>query len=366
MKKLFNKYFAFNQGNHYQPIQTSKLVLSIFVLLLIFNIGLNTLNCYLIKQNSITANLNTLNIISEINRVRVANGLPPLMENPKLNIAALLKAQDMIENDYFNHYSPSGKAPWDWISAAKYNYKYAGENLALNFWNDKEAVQAWLDSPTHKENILNPNYKETGLAILSGTTSTTKENRTVVVQMFGSEKNTIPAQQKIEVKATTLTTKTEKLAPHTITTKIAKTTTTTILATSTTIPAVLIPEIAIVNSTIQKETVATTISDKTMLTNIAPVILGQSETKNQSLALGVNMIHDAVNPKITTAINNSFGMGLLFIGIFGILNINSNDQISNIFKKTLLAKNTLLFIIGLSFLLNNFSYLLLKIRVPII
>jgi uncharacterized protein YkwD len=65
----------------------------------------------LLKQNNLTANLNTLNIITEINKIRDAYGLTPLTENPKLDIAALLKAQDMINNDYFNHYSPSGKTP---------------------------------------------------------------------------------------------------------------------------------------------------------------------------------------------------------------------------------------------------------------
>jgi len=69
------------------------------------------LNCYLLRQNSLTANLNTLNIITEINKIRSAYGLSPLAENPKLDIAALLKAQDMIDNDYFNHYSPTGKTP---------------------------------------------------------------------------------------------------------------------------------------------------------------------------------------------------------------------------------------------------------------
>lgn len=360
MKNIFSKYFTFNEGNNYQPLQTSRLIMGIFALLLIFNIGLNTLNCYLIKQNSMTASLNTLNIITEINKIRAANGLPLLIENPKLNVAALLKAQDMIENDYFSHYSPTGKAPWDWFSAAKYNYKYAGENLALNFWNDQEAVQAWLDSPTHKENILNPNYKETGLAILSGTTSTTKENRTVVVQMFGSEKNAATIQPKIIVKVTPPTTRATK--PMLSTTTIKK----IIVTTTTTTKSIPIPEIAVVNSTIDTSPVAVKTNDKTLLTNVGPVILQQSQSKNQSLSLGVNMVHETIKPKVTASINNGFGMGLLFIGIFGIMNINSNDKISNIFKKTLLAKNALLLLIGLTFLLNNFGYLLLKIKVPAI
>jgi len=111
MINIFNKYFAFNKGNNYQPIQSKKLVIGFFVLILIFNSGLQFLNCYLLKQHNLTANLNTLNIINEINKIRTNYGLEPLVENPKLDIAALLKAQDMIEKDYFNHYSPEGKTP---------------------------------------------------------------------------------------------------------------------------------------------------------------------------------------------------------------------------------------------------------------
>jgi uncharacterized protein YkwD len=111
MLKLIRRYFTYNKENHYAPLQTSKFVIGLFLLILIFNFGLETINCYLIKQNSLTASLNTINIITEINKIRVANGLAPLVENPKLNIAALLKAQDMIANDYFNHYSPTGKTP---------------------------------------------------------------------------------------------------------------------------------------------------------------------------------------------------------------------------------------------------------------
>ena len=79
--------------------------------MLLFNTGFQIINCYLLRQNNITANLNTLNIITQSNKTRVNYGLDPFVENPKLDIAALLKAQDMIEKDYFNHYSPEGKAP---------------------------------------------------------------------------------------------------------------------------------------------------------------------------------------------------------------------------------------------------------------
>ncbi len=356
MTKLLKKYLTFNKENHYQPIQTSKLMVSIFVLLLIFNIGFNFLNCYLIKQNSLTANLNTINIISEINKIRVANGLQPLAENPKLNIAALLKAQDMIDNDYFNHYSPSGKTPWDWFSAAKYNYKYAGENLALNFWDDKDAVQAWLDSPTHKENILNPNFKETGLAILSGTTSTTKENRTVVVQMFGTEKNINTTTVKVPIKNIVTTT----------TTKVIRTTTTTKL-TTTTVTEPMVEEVKIVNTTVDNTAKDNTkVEDRTLLKNIEVTIYNQGEEKNKTLALGVSALKGTISTKTTRTINNSLGMGLLFLGIFGIMNISSQNNLTFGFRKNLLIRNSLVLIIGLGFLLNNLGVLIVKIRIPTI
>ncbi|MDD3156063.1 MAG: CAP domain-containing protein [Candidatus Pacebacteria bacterium] len=111
MIKFLKKYFTFNSKNGYKPIQVRNCVIGIFILMLFFNTGFQMLNCYLLKQNSLTANLNTFNIITEINKIREYHGLDPLTENPKLDVAALLKAQDMIENEYFNHYSPDGKAP---------------------------------------------------------------------------------------------------------------------------------------------------------------------------------------------------------------------------------------------------------------
>lgn len=111
MIKFLKKYFTFNSKNGYKPIQVRNCAIGIFILMLFFNTGFQMLNCYLLKQNNLTASLNTFNIITEINKVRKYHGLDPLTENPKLDIAALLKAQDMIENEYFNHYSPDGKAP---------------------------------------------------------------------------------------------------------------------------------------------------------------------------------------------------------------------------------------------------------------
>lgn len=356
MIKILRKYFTFNQENGYQPIQSKRFVVGIFVLIMIFNSGLQFLNCYLLKQNSLTANLNTLNIITEINKIRTNYGLAPLTENPKLDIAALLKAQDMIENDYFNHYSPEGKTPWDWISSVKYNYKYAGENLALNFFNDQETVQAWLDSPSHKENILNPNYKDTGVAILSGVTSTTKEQRTVVVQMFGTEKSNVVKSMPVKSIDTKVITST---IPSTTTTKLI--TTTTIATTTTTIMKIVN---AIDNSNDKRKDIKE--NEVTLLKNIAPVLNQQSEQNNKTASLSLQIVNDVVSHKTVKTINNSFGIGLLFLGIFGIINISSENTISNMFRKKLLIRNSLVLIIGLGFLLNNITIFIYKIRIPTI
>ncbi len=229
--------------------------------------------------------------------------------------------------------------------------------MALNFFDDQSAVQAWLDSPTHKENILNPNYKDTGVAILSGVTPTTKESRTVVVQMFGAEKTTATpiAHTNKPIKQTPTTT--------------VKPTTTTVRPTTTLITTTTQKEIVVaLNSTIKDDTEKIVNKEETMtaLKNLAPVLNQQSNNLNKTLMLNTQLINEAINPKITKAINNGFGLGLLFLGIFGIININAQDNVSNLFKKKLLMKNALVLIIGLGFILNNLITLIYKIKVPTI
>ena len=118
-----------------------------------------------------------------VNQTRQSAGLKPLAENQKLNQAAQLKAENMVQNQYFNHTSPTGVTPWFWFLKAGYNYKYAGENLAIGFYDSKEVFNAWLNSPSHKANIVNRNYTEVGTAVLSGFG---KNNAIVVVQEFAS------------------------------------------------------------------------------------------------------------------------------------------------------------------------------------
>lgn len=118
------------------------------------------------------------------NSSRATDGLANLTMSTKLNSAAFAKAHDMLTNDYFAHTSPAGKTPWDFIKASNYNYTYAGENLAIGYTDDQELHDAWMNSPSHRANIMNPNFREIGLAVMTGEYEGSQT--TIVVEMFGA------------------------------------------------------------------------------------------------------------------------------------------------------------------------------------
>lgn len=117
------------------------------------------------------------------NTERQTYNLVPLNYNGELAHAAYLKAQDMFAKNYWSHYSPDGKTPWDFILNSDYSYEYAGENLAKNFLFSQGVVDAWMNSPSHRENILRKEYNDVGFAVVNGVLN--GEETTVVVQMFG-------------------------------------------------------------------------------------------------------------------------------------------------------------------------------------
>lgn len=117
------------------------------------------------------------------NKERDSQGLSSLVYNQKLADAARLKAEDMFSKNYWAHYSPNGDTPWDFILESGYKYEYAGENLAKNFLFSSGVVDAWMKSPTHRENILRKDYTEVGFAVVNGILN--GEQTTLVVQMFG-------------------------------------------------------------------------------------------------------------------------------------------------------------------------------------
>lgn len=122
-----------------------------------------------------------------VNKQRIQNNLTPLKLNNELSQAAEKKARDMFEKNYWAHYSPTGATPWDFILSTHYSYEYAGENLAKNFLFSQNTVDAWMNSPTHRDNILKSEYEDVGYAVVNGILN--GEETTLVVQMFGKPNN---------------------------------------------------------------------------------------------------------------------------------------------------------------------------------
>lgn len=131
------------------------------------------------------ANISPSEVIRLTNEKRTIEGLSPLEENPQLSQAAQSKAADMIARSYWAHVAPDGTQPWKFFTDAGYRYRYAGENLARDFSNPSSAVDAWVASPSHKENLFSPKYKEIGVAVVEGDLAGV--DTTIIVQLFGTK-----------------------------------------------------------------------------------------------------------------------------------------------------------------------------------
>ncbi len=140
--------------------------------------------------NSVVKSTNTENplsvsgIIKYTNIERTKLGLKPLTLQPKLTTSAIKKVDDMLERQYFEHVSPQGVSVADLVRDVDYKFEVVAENLALgDFGTDQKLVQAWMNSPTHRANILNPRFIEIGVSAANGEY---KGNRQwLFVQHFG-------------------------------------------------------------------------------------------------------------------------------------------------------------------------------------
>jgi len=183
----FRHSFVPNKGNDFKPKFLQSNTLFYFAVFLFAVKFLLLILSFNFPSNLLFADITRNAIINLTNDTRSQAGLPILKESMKLDEAAKLKAQDMVENGYFSHNSPTGKTPWFWFLKTGYSYKYAGENLAIGFLESKEVYDAWINSLSHRENILNPNFHEIGIAVLKGFGD---NNATVVVQLLGTPRET--------------------------------------------------------------------------------------------------------------------------------------------------------------------------------
>lgn len=145
------------------------------------------------QQEQSSSTLTKSGILLWTNTHRIANNLLPLQQSSRLDQAAQLKLQDMFQNQYFAHVSPAGKDAGDFAQSVGYEFITIGENLALgNYKDDKTLVQAWMDSPGHRANILGSKYTEIGIAVGKGLYE--GSTRWMAVQMFSLPLSACPAQ----------------------------------------------------------------------------------------------------------------------------------------------------------------------------
>ena len=104
-------------------------------------------------------------LVRETNTIRALHDLMPLKENPTLNLVASDKCQDMVKRNYFEHVDPDGKEVYEIFKARGLEYKIAGENLAYNYNKTLTVIGEWYKSPTHRKNLVEPQFTEVGHAI---------------------------------------------------------------------------------------------------------------------------------------------------------------------------------------------------------
>lgn len=166
------------------------IVISFFLL----SIGVRFVKTHNPEVLGISYSITDNELLQYTNLERVKNGMPELKLSNQLSDAARRKAAFMFEKNFWAHFAPDGTTPWSFVRAAGYDYSYAGENLARGFSNSSDIVSAWMNSPSHRENLLSNKYTEVGYAVTEG--SLTGEDTVLVVQMFGSPSTVTNTTQK--------------------------------------------------------------------------------------------------------------------------------------------------------------------------
>jgi hypothetical protein len=195
MLKLLRKIFIPHDSNDFHPYSTRHHTFFTYaIILLILNylifpiLGLD-------KTRVLASDLDANKIIALENKERQSAGLQALSLNPRLSKAAQEKAKNMFDKQYWAHFGPDGETPWKFITESDYQFVYAGENLAKDFKSNTDVHLAWMNSPTHKQNIMSQNFHDIGIAIVNGKFNGSDSN--LIVVMFGSTQGEVNAVANI-------------------------------------------------------------------------------------------------------------------------------------------------------------------------
>lgn len=156
------------------------------LLLVIVALAINIFWTAQTKVLGASTTMTTQELLVDTNQERSRQHETDLAINSKLSAAAQAKANDMVNRDYWAHNTPDGKTPWAFLKNSGYTYQIAGENLAHGFLNAHSVVAGWMNSPEHRENLLNDDYEEVGFGIATSDNFQGKGKTTLVVALYAT------------------------------------------------------------------------------------------------------------------------------------------------------------------------------------
>ena len=178
---MLKDYFISSERNDYKPWIISPQALGIFCLV-IWSLR------FLVPTAVIHAapGIDPTDLMQRVNLERTQRFIPPLTTHPSLTSAATSKANDMLARSYFAHVDPDGRYVWPRIEAAGFTpYLTVGENLAMDFSSAPDVINAWMNSPTHRANIVNEKFEDQGMASVYGQYEPNHDSA-IVVNLFGT------------------------------------------------------------------------------------------------------------------------------------------------------------------------------------
>jgi len=198
MKKFLTHLFFPHESNSHRAkvLHIDSLLIVIALLLFSFSV-FSPVQQKFPSILGISTNITETQLLDITNKIRKEHGLQELKLDPELSQAAANKASDMFKKNYWAHIAPDGATPWAFINNSGYEYLYAGENLARGFDSAQDAVEAWMESPTHRDNMLSSNYNDVGFAVATG--SLTDSDTVLIVEMFGTKYNSPDSQTENEL-----------------------------------------------------------------------------------------------------------------------------------------------------------------------
>lgn len=161
-------------------MKTFRLILTVLIILTgIYRFALN------FTGSIEAAGIDSDSLMQKINAERANRNIPKLVISSKLSAAASAKTDDMFARGYFDHVDPDGHYVWPLVEAAGYKpYRMLGENLAIDFSTEDGIIRAWIDSPTHRDNMFRGEFSDQGLTGRYGTFQSRYTN--IVTSLFGT------------------------------------------------------------------------------------------------------------------------------------------------------------------------------------